>query len=145
MTPEVIKTFYNNGHRREEYAYVNGKLHGLNEQWWYGGMQKSKANYVNGNIHGVFEGWYFNGRIQFRELYINGNRNGLSEYWSTSGKLLSNDLYVNDKLLLDLFADPIDDVALFELQVIYGLPIYDDRPKRIIPRQWTTTIQSQLL
>ena len=65
-----------NGWKEIERNYKNGKLHGLCIRYEFG-VITSKIEYKNGVRHGTFIGFYKNGSISNIEFFKNGKLNGL--------------------------------------------------------------------
>ena len=55
---------------------LNGKLHGLQEYWYYNGKKDREYTKVNGQDHGIYQSWKFNGRRDEIFQNKNGNQHG---------------------------------------------------------------------
>ena len=71
----------------------NGEKHGPWE-YYYKGKLWYKENYINGKMHGLCEDYYWgNGQLSLKFNVINGKRYGLSEYYS-NGELNIKQYYL---------------------------------------------------
>ena len=62
--------------------------HGPWEDYFSNGKLGYKTNYVNGKEHGLSEDYYCsNGNLSYKANYVNGKEHGLSERYSSNGKL----------------------------------------------------------
>ena len=82
-----------------EHNYVNGKIHGLQRNWYSNGQIFEEVNYVNGKIHGLQRNWYSNGQIFEEVNYVNGKIHGLYRYWHSNGQLSEEVNYVNGQII----------------------------------------------
>ena len=95
----------------------------VKEKYYPDGQLESKISYLNNIPHGLCEWWYPNGQLSSRTNYINSQRHGLYERWHPNGQLKYQHIYNKGKILLDLIANPIDDIAPFVLQLIHGFQL----------------------
>lgn len=62
--------FYLNGKLGYKTNYVNGKRHGLCEDYYYNGNLSFKGNYINGKMHGLIERHTSNNKLYIKQYYI---------------------------------------------------------------------------
>ena len=53
---------YDNGQKKEERTYKNGKIEGLYISWYEGGEKFEERNYKDGMEDGNWTSWYINGQ-----------------------------------------------------------------------------------
>ena len=73
-------SFYENGQRKEEMNYADGKAHGLAIGWYESGQKKSEVKFANGQGP-VMTKWYENGQKEFER-----NKQGKMTSWDESGR-----------------------------------------------------------
>ena len=67
-----VTYWYENGQKKWEINYKNGKKSGL-EIWWYeSGQKKSECPYKEGKKHGIAISWYENGQKKSEFKYEDG-------------------------------------------------------------------------
>ena len=71
----VVKT-YDNGEKRSEGNYINGKVDGLFTFWYKNGQKSYEENYKDGIKIGKWTGWHENGNISSEKYYNNNKRDG---------------------------------------------------------------------
>jgi antitoxin component YwqK of YwqJK toxin-antitoxin module len=94
-----LVVFHENGQKREERNYVDGKAQGKQEEWYEDGQKWSEKNYLNGKEHGSYERWYENGQKMLEEHYIDGQPHGKRIVWAENGKILAEVNYVDGVLV----------------------------------------------
>ena len=77
---------YENGNKKFEVHYVDGKIEGLHKQWFENGNKKSVDVYMNGKFNGSVTNWYENGKKRLESSYKDGKKNGLVTDWYVNGK-----------------------------------------------------------
>lgn len=85
FTGIAIKTVED--HRLAQTAYVNGKKHGLHQQWFPNGQKSYESPYDEGKIHGIARSWWRNGQLRRLSRYEQGVPHGTQEQWYASGQL----------------------------------------------------------
>ena len=64
---------YNNGQKKKEGEYKDGRLIGKWTIWFNNGQKKEEGNYKDGKLDGKLIEWFqFNGEIKREENYKNG-------------------------------------------------------------------------
>ena len=91
---QVVKT-YQNGEKRSEGNYKDGKVDGL-YRFWYENGQKS-IEFDSGS-DGKSTSWYQNGQKSFERFYRNGKDEGLEIYWYESGQKYRELVYLDGVL-----------------------------------------------
>ena len=54
--------FHENGQKKSERNFKDGKLDGLSTRWYENGQKKSKLNFKDGKLDGLSTSWYENGQ-----------------------------------------------------------------------------------
>ena len=78
-----VYEFYENGQKKEEGNFKDGKLDGLYEQWHENGQKMGKANYKDGELDGLWAEWHSNGQ-KFAE--VNYKDKEIEKYWNSKGE-----------------------------------------------------------
>ena len=78
------------------------------------------CHYLNGKLHGEHKDYHENGSLWVHCHYVNDKCHGEYKDYHDDGSLCEHSYYTNGKEIVDLLEDPRDDIALFELQLIYG-------------------------
>ncbi|MDW1738127.1 hypothetical protein R7D66_06410 [Vibrio sp. Vb2354] len=103
----VAESFYDNGTKRAEAYYLNGKQHGPSFSWFEDGRLESKSHWLNGKKHGTEQEWKIDRSVKndqgqpsyyLEELntYQYGIYNGKQKFWR-EGRLYREVQYVNNK------------------------------------------------
>lgn len=67
--------------------YKNGRLHGLKQTWFWGGVLKSEGFYVNGKKEGVHRFWFSSRQLKARLEYHNDGLQGVQKSWYENGQI----------------------------------------------------------
>ena len=70
--------------------------------------------------NGVLKEFYRSGGIFEQASYVNGVKHGECICYFLNGATWHHAYYVNGTSIVDLLVNPCDDVALFEIHLIYG-------------------------
>ena len=68
----VVVAKHENGQKRLEVTYKDGKLEGLSLWWHENGQKKSEATYKDGKLEGLVTEWYENGQKETEATYKDG-------------------------------------------------------------------------
>ncbi len=71
LGPFILKGWYENGVKAEEYNYLNGIFYGI-KTWHINGSKREEYNYLNGVKHGFHQEWDVAGNLVKKENYNNG-------------------------------------------------------------------------
>lgn len=85
-TKKIIKgkyiSFYINGHKKEEYNYVNGKINGKYMRYYQNNEIEIECYYLNGEYHGKYIEYYEHDYMKYIECnYVNGKLDGHYTKW----------------------------------------------------------------
>ena len=69
---QLKESFHENGQKKMERHYVNGKENGTSTLWYENGQEQVVINYSEGKRHGLLTRWYENGDIKKTLTYSNG-------------------------------------------------------------------------
>ncbi len=78
--------FYENGQKKFEGTYKDGRLDGLVNKWYDNGQKKFEGTYKDGKEDGLVDKWYDNGQKNSEGTYKDGKEDGLWTHWSPDGK-----------------------------------------------------------
>ena len=86
-TPYTGKTFVlnENGQKKGEGAYKDGKKDGLWLEWYLNGQKKWKINYKNNKLDGLLLGWHENGQNRWEGNWKDGKEIS-TKYWNSKGE-----------------------------------------------------------
>jgi antitoxin component YwqK of YwqJK toxin-antitoxin module len=93
-TGKYVK-WHENGQKRFEWNYVDGKLEGLSTYWYENGQKRFEGNYVDGKEEGLVTGWDENGQKIREGNYVDGKLDGLSTVWDENGQKVYEGNYVD--------------------------------------------------
>jgi antitoxin component YwqK of YwqJK toxin-antitoxin module len=81
-----VYSWFENGQRKEELNYKNGKKDGVNTQWYENGKKKSEGTWKDGKEDGLVTNWYENGQKSVEFTFKDGERDGLVTNWYENGQ-----------------------------------------------------------
>ena len=93
----TAQAFHENGQKRSESNYVDGKENGLTTSWYERGQKEFEINYVDGKENGLVTTWYENGQKKSESNYVNDKKHGLWTHWSENGQKELEINYVDGK------------------------------------------------
>jgi antitoxin component YwqK of YwqJK toxin-antitoxin module len=91
-------TYYENGQKKVEGTYKDGKRDGLFTQWYGNGKKQKRGTYKDGKRDGLITEWSENGQKVFEGTYKDGKRDGLGTWWYENGQKRSKGIYKDGKL-----------------------------------------------
>lgn len=113
-------TWYENGQKQSETAYVDGAKEGPERTWYRGGQQWGEGGYKNGKAdgtwivwhrngfkakewrieEGVWNGpyrtWHLNGEPRMERIYVSGRMQGPFTVWDEEGNVVNTGTFVDD-------------------------------------------------
>ena len=89
------------GQKKKEATYKDGKLDGLETQWYESGQKEHEFNYKDGEEDGVVTYWHVNGQKQLEFNYKDGEEDGVVTYWHENGQKQHEVKYKHGKELED--------------------------------------------
>lgn len=85
---------------KNELFVLDGKpFTGTAEQKYRDGKLKARYPYVEGRIHGLVEEWYANGQKSTETNFEKNQRHGSNTYWDQAGKVIKKQRWDRDKLI----------------------------------------------
>jgi antitoxin component YwqK of YwqJK toxin-antitoxin module len=95
----TIKTeYYDNGQKKEEANYKDGKKDGLRTLWHKNGQKMYEGNYRDGKVEGVWTHWYDNSQKKEEANYKDGKKEGLRTLWHKNGQKKLAEHYKDEKV-----------------------------------------------
>jgi antitoxin component YwqK of YwqJK toxin-antitoxin module len=94
----TAQVFYENGQKKTEVNYVDGKRHGLGTAWDENGQKAAEINYVDGKEHGLWNSWYENGQKKTEVNYVDGKPHGKVITWYENGQKESEANFVDGEI-----------------------------------------------
>jgi antitoxin component YwqK of YwqJK toxin-antitoxin module len=91
-------TYFNNGQKKTESNFTDGKENGLVIWWHENGQKELEENYKFGKKTGLRTEWYENGRKQSEQNYKYDKKDGLMITWDNDGNITRMETYKNDVL-----------------------------------------------
>ena len=77
---------YENGVKKGEVNFKDGKIDGLGSQWYENGVKKqSEVNYKDGRLNGLVTGWHENGQKKGEVTYKDGEMIS-AKWWNSKGE-----------------------------------------------------------
>lgn len=119
---DVHRTWHKNGQLSREYAYkdgrghgmwrrwsrdgqlideerhINGKICGLATKWYYGAGLLMETEYKHGKPHGLLKVYFLNGNLANQTEFKEGDHHGMSREWNEHGRLMREAEYRNGSL-----------------------------------------------
>jgi antitoxin component YwqK of YwqJK toxin-antitoxin module len=86
--------FSSRGYIEEQSGFINNELEGKHFTYRYG-RPKSEASYKNGKMDGIQREYYDNGKLQQETEFKNGIQDGVYKYYSDDGILRMSYVYKN--------------------------------------------------
>ena len=71
------QSFYDNGQKKLEYNWKDGKQDGLATKWYESGQKRGEVNFKNGKPNGSVTDWDENGQKKLEGSYKDGKLHGL--------------------------------------------------------------------
>ena len=103
---------YENGQKKAEANFKDGKRDGLELQWYENGQKQFEANFKDGKPDGLNLGWHENGQKIREENYKDGKGDGLQRGWHENGEILREANYKDGELISVKFwnnkGEPVD-------------------------------------
>jgi len=88
--------FFDDGKRKEEIPWLNGKIHGDWISWYHNGIMESHYIYTNGVKNGKWQWWNENGKLREEYNWKDGKRNGEQIEWYENGQKMMLINYLED-------------------------------------------------
>jgi len=95
--------FYENGQKKSEVNYKDGRVDGLSVYWHENGQKKLEGNWKDDKQNGLWVVWYKNGQKQQEENYKDGKWDGLSVYWYENGQKKLEETYKDGEIISEKF------------------------------------------
>ena len=86
----LYQSWYENGQKKYEQEYVDGKLNGPSKLWYKNGQLRINVNYVNGERDGDFIEFYENGQQCSAITYSAGKKVGKLISWHKNGQKMKS-------------------------------------------------------
>jgi hypothetical protein len=86
FTGKYVPSYYENGQKKSESNYKNGRLDGLSTNWYENGQKKSEVSFKDGKPSGLLTEWYKNGQKERESDHKDGKLNGLITEWYENGQ-----------------------------------------------------------
>lgn len=87
--------WYENGQKKYEHPYKDGKEHGICRGWHKNGENEYEWPYNDGKEHGIRLGWYKNGRKNYKHPHKDGKGHGIWRRWSETGQKWCEETWEN--------------------------------------------------
>ena len=85
--------YFDNGQKKYEGTFKEGKDHGEATRWYESGQIKSQTNMIEGKLHGTITEWYENGQKRWEGQYQNGKLHGTQLKWHDNGQQSQERIY----------------------------------------------------
>ena len=82
---KTVKSYYENGNRKELSRYLNGELHGIRSYFYPNGEKRAEVNYVNDKKEEACVEYYVEGSIAVISNYVNDEQHGEAIHYNTEG------------------------------------------------------------
>ena len=81
----LLVYWYENGQKQTEINYKDGKPHGIGFNWYENGQKEAEGNHKDGKMDGLLVAWHENGQKQM-ELTFKDNEGISEKYWNSKGE-----------------------------------------------------------
>ena len=88
----IREVWYENGNKRIEFGYKNGKRHGCSTSWYENGTKKQVVNFIDGIRGGEFELYYEDGKLSAKGVFANDKPNNVTMY-NRDGVTINDEKY----------------------------------------------------
>ena len=78
--------WYEDGKKKSETTYKDGKKDGLFLQWYENGKKQEEGTFKDGQPDGLLTLWYENGQKKQEGTYKKGKKEGLFTFWYENGQ-----------------------------------------------------------
>ena len=89
--------WYDNEQTKSEKSYKDGKRDGKWTEWYMNGHKQSEKSYKDGKHDMKYIRWYFNGHKEFERSYKNGKEDGKWIKWYNNGQKVLEQSYKDGK------------------------------------------------
>ena len=96
---ELQSSWYENGQKKSEGNFKDGKKDGLQTEWYENGQKKQEGNYKDGKMDGLLTYWFKNGQKQGELNYKDGKYHGLWTSWYENGQKETEGNWKDGKLM----------------------------------------------
>ena len=79
--------WYENGQKKSESNYKDGKLNGKFTYWYENGQKMFEVNFIDGKYDGKVTQWYENGQIEREGFNEDGKSVGWWRFWLEDGQI----------------------------------------------------------
>ena len=90
---------YDNGQKRAEGTFKDGKQHDLWAEWYENGRKKWEWTFKDGKQHGLQTSWYENGQKESEHTCKDGKEHGLATSWYENGLKKAEFIWKDSKLV----------------------------------------------
>ena len=90
-----VETWYENGQKKSEAIFKDGKKDGPWTYWYETGQKKGEGTFKDGELDGLSTLWYENGQKKSEGTFKDGKEDGLTIYWDTHGNIIMQRNYKN--------------------------------------------------
>ncbi len=108
---KVKITHHSNGKAESKTAYINGKKHGVETEWFTDGSKWFERMWVSGKRHGDTTYWYNNAGKRWEEWWRADKLHGVATWWDENGRKESETYYLRGQVLSELVWDEIGNVS----------------------------------
>ena len=85
---------------------MNGKIHGMEKEYYESGALWFENTYENGERHGIVKAYYESGALCQETPYVNGKILGIKKvYVEDTQEIYSTALYNRERIVLTLYKD----------------------------------------
>ncbi|MDP7608109.1 MAG: toxin-antitoxin system YwqK family antitoxin [Candidatus Marinimicrobia bacterium] len=96
-----VFSLYDDGKKKEEGTFKDGKEDGLWTAWYENGQKKAEGTFKDGKEDGLVTLWYENGHKQQEGTFKDGEYDGLWTYWYENGQK-KQEVTFKDGVLIDI-------------------------------------------
>ena len=92
---EKSTDWHENGQKKDEYTYENGKMHGPFTEWHENGQKAEESTFKDSDPHGLWIRWHDNGQKQSETIWENAQKVSV-KYWNSKGEEVETEEEANE-------------------------------------------------
>jgi len=94
-----FQIWHENGQKKGEVHFKDGKLDGLGSSWYENGKKRGEGQFKNGKLDGLYTTWYENGQKELEINYKGNTLEGLCIRWYENGQK-KKEVHFKDGILI---------------------------------------------
>ena len=118
-------TFHNNGQKKWDRTYKDGKKDGLHTLWNENGQITCKETYKDGKRDGLHIKWYYNGQKAMECDYKDGKPDGVWTFWDYNSQSKKSEAIWKDGIIISHKSQNSDGSVEYDEKILPD-EVFDD-------------------